>query len=447
MDREFDVLIYGASGFTGREVALAQAQWMLRENTHKQFAVGGRNAARLEIVRDRVLNQCPGVQPPEIVIADALHDDRATLASTFSRARVVINCAGPFNLVGKSVVAACIDAGADYVDISGETYFILSCMLEEHERAKSKGVFVISACGFDSIPAEIGCLHAANLLHSAVADTMSSEELERQETHIESFMRIRKRKAMTVAHVTTLESALIAYKHANKTRLVRAKLPVATNRVGHARKPAIDKSARKGIFRDARARSEADGNAPFVTLFPGSDSTVVRQSLRLVALGDSKIPDHNQFHSYAAYFVIGGRWQVLQFLFYVALLFLLNTTSFGRNLVLQHPGFFTNGLFSRNGPSEQDRNECRVSIDFFSRRLVNGVERARAVSRVSVRDFGYGATAKMVVCAAHTVLEERHKMPSGGVLSPGAAFAGTNLIERLSLAEAMRFDALHSVRC
>jgi short subunit dehydrogenase-like uncharacterized protein len=441
--RDVDILIYGATGFTGRCVALELAsQLSTGAEPPVSWAVGGRSAGRLGLVAAEVAAAHPGAPPPAVIVADAQADRRKALGAALGRARVVVNCAGPFARLGGLVVQACIDAACDYVDISGEPGFILRVMLEEDARARAAGCLIVSACGFDSVPAELGCLFASNALRDVVdrSDGGGGGAGARQTTHIESFMRFT--GGRVGGHVTTLECALAGFQSADETRRVRRALP-ATGEEGGRRPPAP--KVRTGIFREPRASPRTGGAdfAPYVTLFPGSDSTIVKQTLRIAAAGRSKIPEASRWHSYSTYVVVGSAATAVALAAHALLLYIVNALPGGPALILRYPHVFTNNLFTRDGPSAADRAATSVAVDFYGTRYVGDVKRAEVTTRCSLTDPGYGATARIVLAAARTILDDRHNMPDGGVMTPAAAFAGTGLLGRLVRTNALRLDVLH----
>jgi short subunit dehydrogenase-like uncharacterized protein len=119
------------------------------------------------------------VAPPPIFIADTA--DAPALRTLAGATRVLISCAGPFRFLGPPVVAACIDAKTHYVDVTGEPAFMEGMEAEHDARARAARVLVVSACGFDSIPADLGCLAAADALRKGGA----------LPTQVESFLAIR----------------------------------------------------------------------------------------------------------------------------------------------------------------------------------------------------------------------------------------------------------------
>jgi short subunit dehydrogenase-like uncharacterized protein len=142
---EFDLVLYGATGFTGRLVAEYLAAHAPDGIT---WAVAGRNPEKLAGVMSEV-----GADIPQIR-ADA--GEPASLREMASRARVVITTVGPYDLYGMPLVEACADAGTDYVDLTGETQFIRRSIDTVSERARETGARIVHCCGFDSIPSDLG---------------------------------------------------------------------------------------------------------------------------------------------------------------------------------------------------------------------------------------------------------------------------------------------------
>jgi saccharopine dehydrogenase (NAD+, L-glutamate forming) len=158
-DRDFDIVLFGATGFTGGLTAdhlAAHAPAGLR------WAIAGRNADKLESVRRRL--EDGGTSGVEVLVADAA--DPAALSDVARRARVVISTVGPYLVHGAPLVAACAEAGTDYVDLTGEPEFVDRMFLEHHETAVRTGARLVHACGFDSIPHDLGAYFTVRQLPS-----------------------------------------------------------------------------------------------------------------------------------------------------------------------------------------------------------------------------------------------------------------------------------------
>ncbi|VXC41699.1 saccharopine dehydrogenase family protein [Sphingomonas sp. AX6] len=148
MATDFDIIVYGATGFTGRLVAeYLSANYADGSLT---WAMGGRSLTKLGQVRDEI-----GAHPDTPLIT-ANADDPASLDAMVARAKVVISTVGPYQLYGSDLVAACSKAGTAYVDLCGEPAW-MRAMIDAHEAtAKSSGARIVFSCGFDSIPFDLG---------------------------------------------------------------------------------------------------------------------------------------------------------------------------------------------------------------------------------------------------------------------------------------------------
>ncbi|MVZ90632.1 saccharopine dehydrogenase [Microbacter sp. ANSKLAB05] len=153
-DRPFDIILYGATGFTGGLVA----EYLLRHMPEGgSWAVAGRNRTKLDAIVARLATEMPDVPAPGVVVADT--DDARSLAEMARSARVIITTVGPYLEYGEPLVAACAEAGTDYVDLTGEPEFVDRMYLEYHDVAVASGARIVHACGFDSIPHDLGVFY------------------------------------------------------------------------------------------------------------------------------------------------------------------------------------------------------------------------------------------------------------------------------------------------
>jgi saccharopine dehydrogenase (NAD+, L-glutamate forming) len=150
-DRELDIVLFGATGFTGELVA-----GYLAEHAPQgcRWALAGRNSGKLMAVRNRLAQQDPALAELPLLHADAT--DPESLRAVAERARVVISTVGPYLLHGEPLVRACAEAGTDYVDLTGEPEFVDRMYVEHHATAVSTGARLVHACGFDSVPHDLG---------------------------------------------------------------------------------------------------------------------------------------------------------------------------------------------------------------------------------------------------------------------------------------------------
>ncbi len=168
-DRDLSVVVFGASGVTGRRVAAYLAE--RAEEVGASWAVAGRDAAKLE----RVLGEVD-VAAPETIAADV--GDPASLAAMAARARVVLDLVGPYTLYGEPVIEACVENGAHYVDLTGETPFMRHTVDTFHDRAAAAGVKIVQTCGFEALPPDLAVLLAAETARERWGEDLSEADVD-----------------------------------------------------------------------------------------------------------------------------------------------------------------------------------------------------------------------------------------------------------------------------
>jgi short subunit dehydrogenase-like uncharacterized protein len=145
----FDVVVYGATGFTGQLVAEYLAS-QYKNDRQLKWAMAGRSLDKLASVRDAI--GAPADTP--LIVADA--SDPASLKAMIDQTRSVVSTVGPYQLYGSDLVAACAASGTDYLDLCGEPVWMRQ-MIDRHEAAaKASGARIVFSCGFDSVPFELG---------------------------------------------------------------------------------------------------------------------------------------------------------------------------------------------------------------------------------------------------------------------------------------------------
>jgi short subunit dehydrogenase-like uncharacterized protein len=149
--RKFDIVLYGASGFVGRQTVAYLAAHARTHADGLRWALAGRNVDKLEQSRKAAGR---GAADAAIIVADA--DDAEALARLARNTKVVLSTAGPFDLYGSALVAACVEQGAHYVDITGETPWVREMIERHHAQAAGQGTRIIPFCGFDSVPSDLG---------------------------------------------------------------------------------------------------------------------------------------------------------------------------------------------------------------------------------------------------------------------------------------------------
>jgi short subunit dehydrogenase-like uncharacterized protein len=388
--RTYDIVLFGATGFTGRLAADYLAS--VAKTTPLRWALAGRNRARLEQIKAELSAQNPhlaGDDAPEIL--EASSGDPASLARMAREGRVVLTTVGPYARHGEPLVEACIEARADYVDITGEPGFV-NGLLERHDaRAREARVRIVNCCGFDSIPHDLGALFTVEKLPRG--EPITVEAIVRAEGKMSG---------------GTWQSALNEFSQSGLS-FARPweKEPVAEGR--HVEEMPM------------RLRYDRQLGGWIVPL-PTIDPQVVLRSARSLA---SYGPDFRYGHKV----LIRSTAQLAAGAIGVGGLFALAKIPPARSLLAKlRP--------SGEGPSVEERGRAWFQVTFRGT-----ASSRRVVTRVSGGDPGYSETAKMISESALCLAFDRDKLPPHtGVLTPAVAM-GDLLIGRLERA-GIRFELL-----
>lgn len=384
MAKQFDIAVYGASGFTGRLVAE-----YLSARGIKGWAMAGRDAAKLAEVRDLI--GAPSDTP--LIAADA--DKPETIRAMCEQAKVVLTTVGPYQLYGPELVKACAETGTDYVDLCGEPAWMRE-MIDAHDAtAKASGARIVFSCGFDSIPFDLGVwfLQAeAKKRHGAPAPRV----------------KCRLRKMQGSASGGTLASLKETMKAAAKNpRLI----PLLQS--SFALTPGFEGPSQPSGLIPEYDSATGTWTAPFV----------------MAAINTKNVHRSNFLlgHPYGADF----RYDEM----------VMTTPGEAGKAIAEgiaaafksaNPFGDGPGPKPGEGPSKEERDNGFYDILFIGE-YPDGKEVRAGVT--GDRDPGYGSTSRMIAESALTLLE--HKT-GGGVTTPGAAMAEP-LIARLQAHAGLKF--------
>jgi short subunit dehydrogenase-like uncharacterized protein len=388
--RELDIVVLGASGFTG---GLTAEYLAAHAPSATRWAVAGRNRGKLEALHDQL-----GV---DVQVLEADVDDQISLRRVAEVSRVVISTVGPYIRYGESVVAACAEAGTDYVDLTGEPEFVDRVYVRHHATAERTGARLVHACGFDSIPHDLGALFTVQQL---------PEDLP-----------IRMRGCVSARGLPsggTFESALTIFSrfrqaaaaHAERRRVEPGVRPAMPGDVRRARVVA----GRPGYDRAVRA---------WVLPLPTIDPQIVVRSARML---DRYGPDF----AYSHFVALGNPVAATALSAGAAATFALAQVPPARKLLLRlHP--------SGAGPTAEQREKS-----WFRVRFVGEAGDRRVVTEVTGGDPGYGETSKMLAESALCLAGDPLPETAGQVTT--AVAMGDALRKRLESA-GISFRVLESV--
>ena len=385
MTKNYDIVIYGATGFTGKLCAK-----YLSENANDiNWAIAGRNKEKLEEVKKEFSLDV------DIFIAES--NDEKALNSITQNTKVVLSTAGPFHRYSSNLVKSCVKNSSDYVDITGEFFWIREMIDLHHEEASSKGVRIVPACGYDSIPSDLGTFFAS---------TKINEPIKR----IESFHAGQGGVSGGTTETGFSMGDLKLGKKMNDPFVLNPEKSVS-------KEQKLLGSDSVGLKKNSLINS---WTGPFIMAV--SNTRVVRRSAALLELNQEGYGVNFTYQEHAFYKKLSTALLVT----FVTLLFGLILSTPLRKLIrplLPKPG---------EGPSKETM-ENGFFDSFFSAEVGSGEKKLFRVHGKG--DPGYKVTSKFVCESALTLIKEREKLPGGrsygGVLTPASGL-GQPLIDRLS---------------
>jgi saccharopine dehydrogenase (NAD+, L-glutamate forming) len=370
MDKKYDIVLLGATGFTGKLIAEYLQRHQKKENISLAFA--GRNAQKLE-------QDLSGIPLEGISVEICDIQDPEQLTALTKNTKILMNAVGPFSFTGRQVIEACIQNKTHYLDITGEPSFVSDVYVRYHEAATEAGVCIINCCGFDSIPADLTTwLTAKQLPHD-------------QPMILDGFVR-------TNAQFSggTLNTAIeMLYRESKKTS---AKFRVP--RHPDTPKPKM------------RVHYNADIKAWAIPM-PVVDPHIVKRSIYKMPL------EFGYATAYRQFFVRSSFFKMVKTIMPVLFALLLAKYSWFRKYMKQKfpPG---------TGPSEAQRAASKFEFMCIGR---SGDK--KVTTTLSGGDPGYNETAKMFSLSAFTLLTKiRAGNNRSGVCTPSEAL-GQQLVDRL----------------
>jgi short subunit dehydrogenase-like uncharacterized protein len=378
---KFDIVVYGATGFTGQLVAEYLAA-RYKGDGNLKWAMAGRSKDKLATVRDAI--GAPADTP--LIVADA--SDPASLKAMVAQAKSVISTVGPYQLYGSDLLAACVSSGTDYFDLCGEPLWMRQ-MIEAHEAtAKSTGARIVFSCGYDSVPFELGVFYAqeeAKKLFGAPANRVKG--------------RVRTMKG-------TLSGGTAASMKATFVATARDLSLVALLRNPFALTPGFEGPKQPPGNKPLFDQELDSWTAPFVMATINTRNVHRSNVLMGFPYGKDFVYDEMMLTG------PGEKGEETARRVTAA----INAEKMGPS----------SGPKPGEGPSKEERESGHYDLLFVA--FAPDGRQARAVVKGD-RDPGYGSTSKMISECAICLLRDTPEVPAG-IWTPGAAM-GHRLIKRL----------------
>ncbi len=406
-EREFDIVLFGATGFAGRLTARHLAT---EAPADVRIALAGRNRERLAAVAEDLGDAGAGWP---LIVLDATDGD--AVADLARRSRVVVTTVGPYIRYGRDIAAACAAAGTHYCDLTGEVLFVHQSIADNHELAKKTGARIVHACGVDSIPSDLGVLLTAR---AAQAD---GAQLGSTRLAVKSFKGGPSGGTVDtlVTQANQLRSDAAArsivrdrWALADGGRPPRSESPRGAGRTGVS--GLLDRAAKASPVK--RDGSDGHFTGPFV--MASFNTRIVARSASLLHYGPGfRYVEYTDYGSGPRGAAMAGAVTTALGLGLAGMAFAPTRSVLGR--VLPAPG---------EGPSEETMTSGRFRM-VVTAEATNGSRYRTTVA--APYDPGYGGTAIMLGQAALALVEDVDDLPdAAGVLTPASAI-GEPLVDRL----------------
>jgi short subunit dehydrogenase-like uncharacterized protein len=390
-NRKYDIVLFGATGFTGNLVAAYFARHV--DSSKIKWAIAGRNINKLEVVKINLIHLNPECAGIGVLECDS--EDLKSLEKVTRQTKIIVTTVGPYALYGEKLVQACVNTSTSYCDITGEPEFVKSVLKQHDEAAKAKGIYIINCCGFDSIPADAG------------------------------------------AYFTAMQLP------ANETKTIQGFVSTNASFSGGTYASAINAMADVGknfrLFQDKKTeKSESSVKSPQrINSTIHFEKAINKWALPMPVIDPWMVARTARYRNQ----VFGNDFQYAQFLALpklpqvIGLLGTVGMMAAGaqikpvRNLMLQYRK-------SGEGPSQEERDKSYFKVVFIGKS-----ETKTVMTKVSGGDPGYTETSKMLAETALTLLDNLDKLPvKGGVITPCGAL-GNLLIEKLQ-SKGIHFEVL-----
>ena len=394
MGKKLDLIVFGATGFTGRLVA----EYLNRQygaNSGVRWAMAGRSLSKLEAVRDLI--QAPSSVP--LLAADAT--DATALRRLVAGTRAVITTVGPYQLHGEPLLQACVDTGCDYLDLCGEPAWMAQMIRRHHAAAQASGARIVFSSGFDSVPFDLGVRF---LQHHAIA--RDGQPLR----HVQGRVMVMKGGFSGGTAASLVETMAAMGRDPEAARAMAD--PFALT-------PGFTGPPQPDVHQAQLDEFTGTWSAPFVMAAINTKNVHRSNALLGHLYGQDFVYDERMSCGSGQGGELRSRGMVRTETLQNTLLGFGPTRALLKRFVLPKPG---------TGPGPRARESGRYEVLFSG----IGARGRRLTARVTGdRDPGYGSTSKIISeCALALVQDINRQATPGGVWTPGAAL-GMAVVPRL----------------
>ncbi|KAL7538917.1 hypothetical protein ACHAXR_011176 [Thalassiosira sp. AJA248-18] len=444
--RSIDIIVHGATGYTGKRVV----RHLASKHPHLNIAICGRSATKLAAVATEIGWDETKCQSSIFVVADVVEGSDDLMAA-FANAKVVIACAGPYRQCGMPVLKAAIQGRCDYLDLCGEPQFFDDALLAFDKDATVSGLLAVHAAAFDCVPAELG----AALVERELIKKHSSGDEKVECAGIEV---IHTMQNVSSANATTFHAAVDGFYAASNGELAASRKQVKENYPEFKEAPpSRPKDWPKVPETPGAIMPGYNEELELRTMkFVGADASAIRSSWRYLR---SRVPNHLRKGKHipepklSVLIGIDGKdsMSALKVMAYGATFSTLARWKWGCNMLHSNPEAFSGGVFTSKGPTEEElkKGGFTTYVTAYGSKYCP-TENSSQVARVKVSgpEPGYIATPSLIVALALTLLDagrgknEVKLSFDSGVTLPGALFGDCERVYEHMRKEGVSFDVV-----
>ena len=397
-----DLIIFGATGFTGKLVVEYLIKNYGLENKSFSWAIAGRDKEKLEELKHSYI----GIDPQSVNIGTYVADsfNSKSLDALTSSCHVIISTVGPYLKYGLPLVESCVKNRTNYCDLTGEVPFIRESIDLFNEKALENKVKIIHSCGFDSVPSDLGVL---------LLQKDSLKKFNQVCDNIKLYVRSI-RGGLSGGTILSMIN-IKKYIHSNPEKRIVLKSPYSLNPIDK-----INNNLRQPVLKSVRwDNSFSKWTSPF--LMSGVNTRVVQRTSAIAEFSYGENFRYSELSSFNK--GLNGFLKACAMLITLALL----QYSMKSNLLLW---MLKKTIFPKPGKGP---SKSKMQNGFFKLKIIGSIDKMQknCVTIIGDSDPGYLATAKMLTESAICILLNRNKIPKKyGVLTPAAGI-GLSLIERL----------------
>uniref|UniRef100_A0A1Y1MIX5 Saccharopine dehydrogenase NADP binding domain-containing protein n=1 Tax=Photinus pyralis TaxID=7054 RepID=A0A1Y1MIX5_PHOPY len=411
MDHKLDLVVFGATGFTGKRTIPYLHKLCEEDGRQLKWGIAGRSEEKLKRVLGEYAQKlgADSLNSTPIIIADVA--DELSILAMAQKTKIVLNCCGPYQLYGEVVVKCCAMTGTHYVDVTGETHFQDIMLSRYGNTAEEKGVYIVHGCGMDSMGVEM----PMNFITKSFQGVLNSVEIfmHRLEDQTGTGSALNFGTWSSIVHALSDLKSVWASKRAISLPKMS---PSCSLRFPFSRNASIGIPNKR------------------ILPFPSPDEDVIIRSQSYFYENGGKRPIQVRH-----YYLLDSWKSILKLLFMGMITIIFSQFSCGRKLLLKYPKVFSGGHFDHESPNEEVVENTKICMYFYGKGWSNKKDsqfnqppNKSILGKIDIVNPAYGFTCLAVVLSAIIILTEPSKLPKkGGVYTPAVAFFHTSMVEAL----------------